>query len=56
LGFFGLDLLSGNVNFFDEKKNLLRAGECPEDKKSEEILHMEAVLLEALPPWTGSGP
>jgi len=32
------------------------AGECPQDKKSEESLDTETVPLEALPPWIGSGP
>jgi hypothetical protein len=45
LGFFGLDLLSGSVKFFDEKKKLLRAGDCPEESKSEELLDTETFLL-----------
>ncbi len=45
LGFFGLDLLSGKKTFFDQKKKLLRSGQCG-DAKSEEILDLEAMLTE----------
>jgi hypothetical protein len=49
LGFFGVDLLSGSKTFFQEKKELLRAGNCPESKQNDEALLSELMLSE--PEW-----
>jgi len=53
LGLFGLNLLSGRVTFFQEKKELLRAGDCPEESKTIEAYDAEAALLGGLPWETG---
>jgi hypothetical protein len=49
LGFFGVDLLSGSKTFFQEKKELLRAGDCPPGKQDEDALLTELMLSE--PEW-----
>jgi hypothetical protein len=50
LGLFGFDLLSGKKTLFDHKKELLRAGDCPEGSKSEEEITVEDLLLGMEPP------
>lgn len=46
LGLFGLNLLSGRKTFFDEKKELLRAGNCSKDAIADAMLDASGLLVE----------
>lgn len=46
LGFFGfVQLASGKITLFQEKKPLLRSGDCPADSKSSEAVQVEDSLM-----------
>ncbi len=46
LGLFGwVQLASGKITLFQEKKPLLRSGDCPADSKSEEAFQVEDALM-----------
>ena len=49
LGLFGLEFLSGSTTFFEEKRELLRTGDCPEDRKTDEAFDAESILSGGLP-------
>lgn len=46
LGFLGFNLLSGSKTLFDEKKPLLRSGDCPEEKIGDEFWDAGDLLVE----------